>query len=61
MKTFSAVCVIAVLAASSSNGFAADSFLHLMDCDHERLTYRHSDRDYRLTDVEGHVVKEVLA
>ena len=26
MKTFSAVCVIAVLAASSSNGFAADSF-----------------------------------
>ena len=29
--------------------------------DHERLTYRHSGRDYRLTDVAGNVVKGVLA
>ena len=35
--------------------------LHLMGFDHEKLTYRHAGRDYRLTDVEGHVVKEVLA
>lgn len=35
--------------------------LHLMGLDHERLTYRHSGRDFRLTDVEGHVVKELLA
>jgi Protein of unknown function (DUF1501) len=35
--------------------------LHLLDLDHERLTYRHSGRDYRLTDVEGRVVKEILA
>jgi uncharacterized protein (DUF1501 family) len=35
--------------------------LHLLGLDHERLTYRYSGRDFRLTDVEGHVVKDVLA
>ncbi|MBX9584650.1 MAG: DUF1501 domain-containing protein [Gemmataceae bacterium] len=35
--------------------------LHLMGIDHERLTYRHAGRDYRLTDVHGRVVNEVLA
>ena len=35
--------------------------LHLMGIDHERLTYRYSGRDYRLTDVSGRVVREVLA
>jgi hypothetical protein len=29
--------------------------------DHTRLTYRHAGRDYRLTDVHGRVVKELLA
>jgi hypothetical protein len=37
------------------------TILHLMGLDHERLTYRHSGRDFRLTDVEGNVVKGVLA
>ncbi|MDG2127666.1 MAG: DUF1501 domain-containing protein [Fuerstiella sp.] len=37
------------------------TILHLMGFDHEQLTYRHAGRDYRLTDVEGSVVKEVLA
>ncbi|MFM2094349.1 MAG: hypothetical protein RIS70_1473 [Planctomycetota bacterium] len=37
------------------------TILHLMGLDHERLTYRHSGRDYRLTDVHGRVVKEILA
>ena len=37
------------------------TMLHLLGLDHERLTYRHSGRDYRLTDVEGRVVKEILA
>ena len=37
------------------------TILHLMGFDHEKLTYRHAGRDYRLTDVEGHVVKEVMA
>lgn len=37
------------------------TMLHLMGIDHERLTYRHSGRDYRLTDVHGEVVKEILA
>jgi hypothetical protein len=35
--------------------------LHLMGIDHERLTYRHAGRDYRLTDVHGRVVGEILA
>lgn len=37
------------------------TILHLMGFDHEKLTYRHAGRDYRLTDVEGNVVKEILA
>jgi uncharacterized protein DUF1501 len=37
------------------------TMLYLLGLDHERLTYRHSGRDYRLTDVEGRVVKEILA
>lgn len=37
------------------------TILHLMGFDHERLTYRHAGRDYRLTDVHGRVVKEILA
>jgi hypothetical protein len=37
------------------------TILHLMGLDHERLTYRYSGRDFRLTDVEGNVVKEVIA
>lgn len=36
------------------------TILHLMGLDHERLTYRHSGRDYRLTDVHGRVVREIL-
>lgn len=36
------------------------TILHLMGLDHTRLTYRHSGRDYRLTDVAGRVVHELL-
>ena len=32
-----------------------------MGIDHERLTYHHTGRDMRLTDVHGNVIKEVLA
>jgi hypothetical protein len=35
--------------------------LHLLGLDHTRLTYRYAGRDYRLTDVHGNVVREVLA
>jgi hypothetical protein len=35
--------------------------LHLLGLDHERLTYRYSGRDMRLTDVHGNVVRELLA
>ncbi len=35
--------------------------LHLLGMDHERLTYRHSGRDFRLTDVHGRVVTDILA
>ena len=37
------------------------TMLHQMGLDHERLTFRHSGRDYRLTDVSGRVVREILA
>lgn len=37
------------------------TMLHLLGLDHERLTYRHGGRDYRLTDVKGRVVREILA
>ena len=33
---------------------------HLLGFDHEKLTYRHAGRDYRLTDVSGRVVTEVV-
>jgi hypothetical protein len=35
--------------------------LHLLGMDHEQLTYRFGGRDFRLTDVHGHVVKPILA
>jgi uncharacterized protein (DUF1501 family) len=37
------------------------TMLHLLGIDHERLTFRFQGRDYRLTDVHGKVVKEILA
>ncbi len=37
------------------------TILHQLGLDHERLTYRHAGRDFRLTDVHGHVVKELFA
>jgi hypothetical protein len=37
------------------------TILHLLGLDHERLTYRYAGRDFRLTDVHGQVVKEILA
>lgn len=37
------------------------TILHLLGLDHERLTFRHAGRDYRLTDVAGKVVEPILA
>ena len=37
------------------------TILHALGLDHERLTYRHSGRDYRLTDVHGKVIQPILA
>ena len=37
------------------------TMLHLLGIDHTRLTYRFSGRDIRLTDVHGHVIRDVLA
>jgi hypothetical protein len=36
------------------------TMLHQLGLDHERLTYRYTGRDFRLTDVFGRVVKEIL-
>ena len=37
------------------------TILHLLGLDHERLTYRYSGRDFRLTDIHGRVVHDILA
>jgi len=37
------------------------TILHLLGFDHERLTYRHAGRDFRLTDVGGHVIQAILS
>ena len=37
------------------------TIMHILGFDHERLTYRFQGRYYRLTDVHGHVVKQILA
>jgi len=37
------------------------TLLHLVGLDHEKLTYRYAGRDFRLTDVHGHVVHDLLA
>ena len=35
--------------------------LHLLGLDHERLTYRHAGRNFRLTDIHGRIVKDIIA
>ena len=37
------------------------TILHLMGIDHEKLTYRYSGRDHRLTDVNGTVIRDIIA
>jgi hypothetical protein len=37
------------------------TLLHLLGLDHEQLTFRHAGRDFRMTDVAGHVAKEIVA
>jgi len=37
------------------------TLLHLLGMDHEKLTYRYAGRDFRLTDVHGHVVHDILS
>jgi hypothetical protein len=61
-----------VYGSTDEFGFAAEhnpmsvhdlhaTILHLMGLDHERLTYRYSGRDFRLTDVEGEIVRDIIA
>jgi len=37
------------------------TILHQLGLDHKKLTYRYSGRDFRLTDVGGNVVRDILA
>ena len=37
------------------------TILHLMGMNHEKLTYLHNGRRYRLTDVKGHVIRPIVA
>jgi hypothetical protein len=39
----------------------SEQSFHLLGFDHERLTFRHAGRDFRLTNVKGEVVKAILA
>ena len=48
-------------ALDQSRPYTTREFLHLLGLEHEQLTFRHAGRDYRLTDVHGRVVNEVLA
>ena len=36
------------------------TILHLLGLDHEKIVYRHQGRDYRLTDVHGRVVRDLI-
>ena len=36
------------------------TILHLLGIDHTKLTYRYQGRDFRLTDVHGHVIKDLI-
>ena len=60
-----------VYGATDDFGFAATenrtsvhdlhaTILHTLGLDHERLTYRYAGRDFRLTDVHGRVIREIL-
>ena len=37
------------------------TLLHLLGIDHEKLTFKHQGRRFRLTDVHGHVIKDILS
>jgi hypothetical protein len=37
------------------------TILHLLGIDHTKLTYRYQGRDFRLTDVHGHVMHDLIA
>jgi hypothetical protein len=37
------------------------TMLHLLGLDHERLTFRYAGRDFRLTDVHGNVIHDLIA
>jgi uncharacterized protein (DUF1501 family) len=61
-----------IVGATDEFGFAAvenkvhvhdlhATLLHLMGFDHEKFTYRYAGRDFRLTDVHGRIIKEMLA
>ena len=43
------------------NGAGKSTLLHLLGLDRERLTYHHEGRNFRLTDVFGNVIKDLLA
>ena len=65
-------CKPGVYGATDDFGFRAEqnpvhvhdlhaTLLHLLGFDHEKFTYRYAGRDFRLTDVHGRVVKDLIA
>ena len=49
------------LAVVGASGVGKSTLLHILGIDHTKLTWRHLGRDYRLTDIYGDVVHEILA
>jgi len=37
------------------------TIMHLLGVDHKKLTYRFQGRDFRLTDIHGHLIKDILS
>ena len=59
------VCVLGPPQIAPENGVHVHdlnaTILHLLGIDHRQLTYRYQGRDFRLTDVHGHVLHDLIA
>ena len=54
-------CSLVPLAPGATAQVVIEAAMDLLGLDHTRLTYRYAGRDFRMTDVYGNVVQEILA
>ena len=50
-----------LLGVMANSPATVDGYYTLRGLDHERLTYRYAGRNFRLTDIHGHIVKDIIA